>query len=97
MKQNVIIILLTAVAVLLLVNLVQYRMPPTAQAASDVEIAEYELACAQFFCVAVHPSGHASAFHVPQGESIPKGDYLGLIRSARKPHFGDIPIAPGQP
>jgi len=63
MKQNVIIILLTAVAVLLLVNLLQNRIPPTAQAASGSH--SWQLACVEVLenngaCYAIGPKGHVS-------------------------------------
>lgn len=56
MKQNAIIILLTAVAVLLLVNLLQNRIPATAHARSSTRAA-YALGCTNRTCWTVSPEG----------------------------------------
>jgi len=58
MKQNMLIILLTAVVVLLLVNLLQNRIPPTAQAA--IKSHKWNLACHTGGCYAIGPKGHVS-------------------------------------
>ncbi|MCZ6844233.1 MAG: hypothetical protein O7G32_15565 [SAR324 cluster bacterium] len=72
MKQNTIIILLTAVAVLLLVNLIEGRIPPTAQAITPSH--EYQIGCggAATHCYAVSSSGDAYILHSKNVASIGK-------------------------
>jgi len=60
MKQNVTIILLAAVATLLLVNLVQDRFPPTAQAQSVVTPTQWNIACSNTECWAISSQGAAT-------------------------------------
>jgi len=71
MKQNVIIILLTAVAVLLLVGFIENRFPPTAQAAIGSH--DWNLACAST-CYAIGPKGKVAWIRLDKIQYIGKLD-----------------------
>ena len=68
MKQNMLIILLTAVAVLLLVNLLQDRIPPTAQAGTN---SIWNMVCAEKHgCYVIGPRGHITWLYTGEVRSI---------------------------